>query len=193
MRVISGSKRGAALKAPEGLSTRPTTDRIKESLFNILAPDLKDCVFLDLFSGSGGMGIEALSRGGSLSVFVDKDKKALSCIKQNISKTGFEDKSLVLASDYKQALRTLAAKGIKADIIFADPPYYSDFIENILDEIEISGILNNEGLIVIEQAKDEPEVKSAGFFLYRIKDYGKTTKMSFFKKAGLKTEEEKEC
>lgn len=189
MRVIAGSKRGASLKAPEGLSTRPTTDRIKESLFNILTPFLKDGVFLDLFSGSGGIGIEALSRGARMSVFVDNDKRAQNCIKQNLSKTGFEKQALVLGTDFKTSLKTIAVRGIKFDVVFMDPPYYSDFIENILDEIEILGILNNEGIVVCEQAKDEPEVKSDGYILYRIKEYGKTTKMSFYKRACLSSEE----
>ena len=181
MRVISGSKRGSVLYAPEGLGTRPTTDRIKESLFNILMPMLSESCFLDLFAGSGAIGIEALSRGAQKAVFVDSDPKAVRIVKKNITKTGFEDSSLVLGMDHKRALKKLEDSGYRFDIIFMDPPYYSDFIENILDEIKNSGILNKEGIVVVEQAKDEPEIVTPGFSVFRIKDYGKTTKITFLR------------
>lgn len=186
MRVISGSKRGFKLKAPKGISTRPTTDRIKESLFNILSPVIRDCFFLDMFAGSGGIGIEALSRGAETAVFIDRGREALEVIKDNLSKTDFARKALVLGADWKTTLRQLKARGLKFDVIFMDPPYNSDFIENILDEIKILGILNKEGVIACEQASDEPEINKEGFEVFRIKTYGKTTRISF-----LTLEEEK--
>lgn len=181
MRVISGSKRGVRLVAPKGLDTRPTTDRIKESLFNILSPMLCECSFLDLFSGSGGIGIEALSRGAKKAVFVDKDRQALKAIEYNLEKTGFKDISTVIGADWKRAFTAFEQKNLSFDLIFMDPPYYSDFIENILDEIKKSGILNNDGIVVIEQAKDEEDIRISGFEVFRIKDYGKTTKMTFLR------------
>ncbi|MCD7778414.1 MAG: 16S rRNA (guanine(966)-N(2))-methyltransferase RsmD [Clostridiales bacterium] len=179
MRVISGSKKGLKLKAPKGLSTRPTTDRIKESLFNILSPVLRECRFLDMFAGSGGIGIEALSRGASEVFFIDRDREALEVIKDNIQKADFSRQAVVLGFDWKTALKHIENRGLKFDVIFMDPPYNSDFIENILDEIKNLGILNNEGIVVVEQAKDEPEIIKEGFKVYRVKDYGKTTKISF--------------
>lgn len=188
MRVISGSKRGVRLGSPKGLSTRPTTDRIKESLFNILSPALYGCSFLDLFAGSGSIGIEALSRGAREAVFVDKNRQALGVIKENIEKTNFSDKATVLGMDCFAAVKLLKEKGMKFDIIFMDPPYYSTFIQNILDETDFLDILNNEGIVVVEQAKDEAELDSEGLEVFRIKDYGRTTKMTF-----LKGVEEQKC
>lgn len=179
MRVISGSKKGLKLKAPKGLSTRPTTDRIKESLFNILSPVLRECRFLDMFAGSGGIGIEALSRGASEVFFIDRDREALKVIKDNIQKADFSRQAVVLGFDWKTALKHIENRGLKFDVIFMDPPYNSDFIENILDEIKNLGILNNEGIVVVKQAKDEPKIIKEGFKVYRVKDYGKTTKISF--------------
>ncbi|MCD8157780.1 MAG: 16S rRNA (guanine(966)-N(2))-methyltransferase RsmD, partial [Clostridiales bacterium] len=177
--VISGSKKGLKLKAPKGLSTRPTTDRIKESLFNILSPVLRECRFLDMFAGSGGIGIEALSRGASEVFFIDRDREALKVIKDNIQKADFSRQAVVLGFDWKTALKHIENRGLKFDVIFMDPPYNSDFIENILDEIKNLGILNNEGIVVVKQAKDEPKIIKEGFKVYRVKDYGKTTKISF--------------
>ncbi len=181
MRIISGEKRGFKLKAPDGLDTRPTTDRIKESLFNILSPMLYGCNFLDLFSGSGGIGIEALSRGAEKAVFVDRAEDAVKVINYNLTKTAYNERAVVIRQNYGSALKRLAAMGLKFDIIFMDPPYYSDFIEIILDEIKNLGILNNKGIIVVEQAKDESEIMKPGFDVFRIKEYGRTTKMSFIR------------
>ncbi len=181
MRIISGEKRGFKLKAPQGQNTRPTTDRIKESLFNILAPNLYGCTFLDLFSGSGGIGIEALSRGAESAVFVDRAKEAIDVINYNLEKTNYNKKALVIKQNFGPALKKIADMGLKFDIIFMDPPYYCDFIENILDEIKFLGILNNKGIIVVEQAKDESEIIKPEFEVFRVKEYGKTTKMSFIR------------
>ena len=128
MRVISGRCRGTHLEAPEGMNTRPTTDRIKETLFNMIAFDIPECEFLDLFSGSGAMAIEALSRGGKRAVLVEKDTKALACIEQNLEKTRLKAEAKVVASDVFEALKRL--EGEQFDIIFMDPPYA---LENILE------------------------------------------------------------
>ena len=110
MRVIAGSARRLTLKTIEGMDTRPTTDRIKETLFNILQPELLDCHFLDLFSGSGAIGIEALSRGAAKAVFVDNSKEALSCIRQNLEKTHLADRAIVIGQDCAGAIHALDAK-----------------------------------------------------------------------------------
>ena len=178
MRVISGCVRGHKLKAPEGLSTRPTTDRIKESLFNIINMDLYECRFLDLFSGSGGIGIEALSRGASKSVFVDSDKKSVDVIKDNLISTRLMEKASVLNCDVLTALKRLGQNKEKFDIIFLDPPYNMGLTEKALKMIVSEDLLEKDGYIIAEQAKEEPSLNINGLDVFRIKDY-KITKMTF--------------
>lgn len=127
MRVIAGSARRLVLKCPEGKHTRPTTDRIKETLFNILQGEIVDARFLDLFSGSGGIGIEALSRGAKQCVFVENEREAVTCIKQNLKTTRLSDQAQVMAMDVMQAIRRLDSLHEPFDIIFMDPPYHKDF------------------------------------------------------------------
>ena len=123
MRVIAGSARHLILKTVEGMDTRPTTDRIKETLFNMLQYQLAGCSFLDLFAGSGAIGIEALSRGASMAVFVEDAPRALACIRENLETTHLKDRALVLAMDVMGALKRLEADGKAFDLIFMDPPY----------------------------------------------------------------------
>lgn len=182
MRVISGSARGRKLKAPEGVTTRPTTDRIKESLFNIIAGDLYDCRFLDLFSGSGSMGIEALSRGAQKAVFVDNNKNSISVINENIRATRFEDKSLVLNLDISSAVSRLGNMGEKFDIIFMDPPYNRGFVESTLTYIIKADILSDDGYVIAEQSQEDKIPQIPGLEVFRVKDY-KITKMTFLSKA----------
>lgn len=181
MRVISGSARGLKLKAPEGLNTRPTTDRIKESLFNIIAADLYQCRFLDLFSGSGAIGIEALSRGAKKAVLVDSDVKSAAVIKHNLKAARVEDRAEVFNCDIIKALSCLKDRGEKFDIIFMDPPYNRDFINKTLEYIAEANILDDEGYIIAEQSKEDSEPKIRGLSVFRTKDY-KITKMTFLEK-----------
>lgn len=178
MRVISGSAKGRKLKAPEGLTTRPTTDRIKESLFNIIAGDLYECRFLDLFSGSGGMGIEALSRGAQKAVFVDNNKNSVYVIKENIKATRFEGRAKVLNRDVSSAILMLGSLGEKFDIIFMDPPYNRGFVESTLTYIVKAGILADDGYIIAEQSQEDKIPDVQGLEVFRVKDY-KITKMTF--------------
>lgn len=179
MRVIAGTARRLILKTPKGMNTRPTTDRIKETLFNILSPDIPGSRFLDLFSGSGGIGIEALSRGAKEAVFVEIDKAALSCIKDNIAHTRFEDRSRVIATDALSAIRKLSGTGT-FDLIFMDPPYSTDLIEKVLYAISMSDVVDNNTLIVCEAdiKKDFDFAKDLGFNIDRVKEY-KTNKHVF--------------
>lgn len=179
MRVISGSARGHKLKAPKGLTTRPTTDRIKESLFNILAPDIYGCRFLDLFSGSGAIGIEALSRGAERAVFVDSDKNSLSVIKDNIKAVRLDSKAEVLGCDVRTAVMRLGRDKVLFDIIFMDPPYKKGYTQDTLTYIAEEKILAPDGYIVAEISSEEEIPSPCGLELKRIKDY-KTTKMVFF-------------
>ncbi len=183
MRVISGSARGRKLKAPEGLTTRPTTDRIKESLFNIIAGDLYECRFLDLFSGSGGMGIEALSRGAEKAVFVDNNRNSISVINDNIKAVRFEDRAEVLNCDISSAVTRLGNRGEKFDIIFMDPPYNKGFVESTLTYIVKADILADDGYIIAEQSQEDKIPDVRGLEVFRVKDY-KITKMTFLSAAG---------
>ena len=150
MRVIAGKARRTLLKAPEGLETRPTTDRIKETLFNILSRYLIDCDFLDLFSGSGAIGIEALSRGASYAVFADTNKNACDCIRANIKATHFEDKSIILHKDAVSVIHAMEVAGKVFDIIFMDPPYDCGLEKEVLKALENSSIIYQNTIIIIE-------------------------------------------
>ncbi len=150
MRVIAGKARRTLLKTPEGLETRPTTDRTKETLFNILNPYLADCDFLDLFSGSGAIGIEALSRGASFAVFADISKAACDCIRSNIKATHFEGNSVILQKDALSVIRAMEVEGKAFDIIFMDPPYDHEFEKEILKALDKSTIVYHNTIIVVE-------------------------------------------
>lgn len=154
MRVIAGTARRRNLVCPSGDNTRPTTDRIKETLFNILQTEVPDARFLDLFSGSGGIGIEALSRGSSQCVFVENGREAVNCIKTNLKNTGFTDRSQVMAMDVMQALRRLDTLHQPFDIIFMDPPYRKDFEVKVIPFLLQSSLAQEGTLIIAETALD---------------------------------------
>ena len=147
MRVISGCVRGLKLVSPEGESTRPTLDRVKEAVFNITAPYLCDSVILDLFAGSGALGIEALSRGAKKVYFIDNSSDAIKCVKQNISNGKFLDSSVVIKAD---AASFLSECKEKFDIIFIDPPYSKNMYFSTLSLIQKNDCLSDNGLIIIE-------------------------------------------
>lgn len=149
MRVISGNNRGMQLLAPEGMDTRPTQDRIKETLFNMIAFDIPDSVFLDLFAGSGQMGIEALSRDAKHCVFVDNNAAAVAVIKENINDCKLTAESRVLNMDSLDYLKV--AKG-QFDIVLLDPPYNKGIIEKVLDNIDAH--LSDRAIVVCEHEKE---------------------------------------
>jgi len=148
MRVISGKARGTTLKTPDGLKTRPTTDRVKEAMFSIIQFDLPNARVLDLFAGSGQLGIEAISRGAKNAVFVDLQDSACSLVRSNLNKTHFEQYAQVIKSDYLSFLKMTSEK---FDIIFLDPPYAEVFLENSLKMITEIDILQTNGIIVTER------------------------------------------
>ena len=171
MRVVAGSARSVNLVTPSGPHTRPTTDRIKETLFNIIQGDVPGSRFLDLFAGSGGVGIEALSRGADHAVFVDSDSQAIRCIKANLAHTHLDRNADVLAMDAGRALNRLAASKEGFDIIFVDPPYESDY-EMILRAISRSGVLLPDGIIIAEMDADRAlDLSGTGLEVYREKEY----------------------
>lgn len=158
MRVISGKARGTKLGSIESLSTRPTLDRVKESLFNIIQNNLKGAVILDLFAGSGQLGIEALSRGADKAYLCDINRDAVKMIKQNLEKTKLKDKAVVINEDYKKALRILNTNE-KFDIIFIDPPYKEDIaVDSIIDIIHESRLKEN-GIMIIETDEIERDLR----------------------------------
>lgn len=182
MRIISGTARSLPLKSIEGRDTRPTTDRIKETLFNILQPEIVGSSFLDLFAGSGQIGLEALSRGADHAVFVENNKKACACIEENIRFTRFEKSSRLLAMEVLSALRSLEGTDT-FDFIFMDPPYRSGLEQEVLAYLSSSRLPAKDGMILIEAALDTDlsYVEEFGFAVVREKKY-KTNKHIFVSK-----------
>ena len=180
MRVIAGTARSLPLKTPEGMDTRPTTDRIKETLFNMLQTRIAGSIFVDLFSGSGGIGIEALSRGAGKAYFVEYDKKALTCIKDNLNFTKFTDKACVIPADVCSCLDRISEK---ADIIFMDPPYESGLDVEVLRLLKSAGCIMEDTLIIVEAAlhREVEEYEKLGYFVEKEKKY-KTNKHVFLYK-----------
>lgn len=173
MRIISGTMRGTKLFTLEGLNTRPTLDRVKEALFSKINYDLEDAVVLDLFSGSGALALESLSRGAKISVICDSSRDAIKIIKQNIQKTKTEDKTIVLNCDYKKALEKISNDKMKFDIIFLDPPYKTNFAEDAAKQIVEKNLLNENGIIILETDEKEKVLNNLDTNLLEIKDIKK--------------------
>ena len=150
MRVIAGKARRLILKSTPGFDTRPTSDKIKETLFNILQPDILGSSFLDLFSGSGGIGIEALSRGASYCVFVENSQKALKCIRDNLDHTHLADNAVVLGKNVLSAIHELALRKCSFDIVYLDPPYKAGYEEETLKALALSGVIRPDTQVILE-------------------------------------------
>ena len=185
MRVIAGSARRLLLKAPDVMDTRPTADRVKESLFNMLNPDLYGCAFLDLFSGSGAIGIEALSRGAQRAVLVDASMECAGIIKQNLEVTKLGENAEIINEDVYAAIERLGRRGDKFDIIFMDPPYAAGYYVPVMEAIKKADILAAEGYIVAESAKGVDFTAAEGFKIFKERKCGPAV-MNF-----LNLEEEK--
>lgn len=187
MRVIAGTARRLQLKTLDGFETRPTTDRIKETLFNMLTPYLYDCIFLDLFAGSGGIGIEALSRGAMKAYFVDNNLNAIACIKENLKHTRLFQKGETMPVDVLTALKRLEGNQ-QFDFIFMDPPYGKGLEREALEYLAGSELLAEEGVIIVEAARETEfdYLDSLGFTAIKTKIY-KTNKHVFIEPKGRKT------
>lgn len=184
MRVIAGTARRLLLKTIDSMDTRPTTDRIKETLFNMLQFEVPGIDFLDLFSGSGGIGIEALSRGSRRAVFVENNPKAVACIQENIEHCRFEDRSLLMSSDYMSALNRLNGKGYHFGVVFMDPPYNKGFERKAMELMHDADYVDDNTLFVIEADINDDiaeDITKMGYELQKEKTY-KTNKHVFFKK-----------
>lgn len=181
MRVIAGTARSLRLKTPDGTDTRPTTDRIKETLFNMLQPYLSGALFVDLFSGSGGIGIEALSRGARHAYFVENEKRALTCIQENLQFTHLANQATVLKTDVLSAIYGIHEK--EADLVFMDPPYDCGHEARVLATLRELPWVTENTLIVIETSlrTDVSFLEKQGFFMEKEKRY-KTNRHIFCRK-----------
>lgn len=178
MRIISGSAKGRLLKSPKGMLTRPTLDRTRESLFNVLAfSGIEGSSVLDIFAGTGALGLEALSRGAACGVFIDHYTRSL--IEQNAAQCGFANQAEVLCMEYDKALARL--QGRKFHFIFADPPYNQNLVNNTIVLICQYGLLAPDGLILMEHSHNEEIPGSPLYEIIREKSYGKDTRISFIR------------
>lgn len=173
MRVIAGKARSLPLKTIDGPETRPTTDRIKETLFNMLQMDVPGCRFLDLYAGSGAIGIEALSRGARQSVFVEHNPKAAQCIRENLEFTKLADRAVVMNTEVLTALQRLKGKNDVFDIVFMDPPYQDGVEPEVLRLLKDAGIADAGTLVVIEASLDNRFLwlEESGYHMVRAKKY----------------------
>lgn len=179
MRVISGALKGKRLLSPKGLDTRPTADRLKETLFNIVQGRIYESKFLDIFSGTGSIGIEALSRGAKKVVFIDSSHECGELIKKNLAGTAVLSKADIITANFTNALNRLGNKSEKFDIIFLDPPYYNELTEKTLIAIIENNLLEKGGIIISEQGSKDPVLDFDKLCVYDIRDY-KTTKFVFY-------------
>lgn len=183
MRVIAGVARSLPLKTPGGTKTRPTTDRIKETLFNMLQSRIAGAIFVDMFSGSGGIGIEALSRGAAKAYFIENDPKALACIRENLQFTKLDKSGMIINTD---ACASIARIEEVADILFMDPPYDSGQDVAVLQLLSHASCIDEETLIIVEAAlnKESSSYEAYGFQVIREKEY-KTNKHVFLKRGEI--------
>lgn len=173
MRVIAGTARGIKLKAPKGFAVRPTADRVKEALFSILGSRVVDALFIDLFAGSGAVGIEALSRGARFCIFVDNKKVNMQLIKENLAKTRLAENTKLILADAQRATINLALENITADLIYLDPPYKTADLSSLVQAIFAQGIIAGTGLLVVEHASINQQW-AQDFVNIRQKKYGDT-------------------
>lgn len=189
MRIISGKAKGTKLYTLEGSNTRPTLDRVKESIFNIIQEEIQESKVLDLFAGSGAIGLEMLSRGAKKAVLCDNSAEAIKIIKKNTEKTHMEEKTEIYQTDYKKCIEKI--KKEKFDIIYIDPPYKTDLISKSLQEIIKKDIITKESLIIIETDEEEKVKKEIEKLELEITDerkYGRA-KIIFLRKKAHNREE----
>jgi 16S rRNA (guanine(966)-N(2))-methyltransferase RsmD len=185
MRVISGIAKGVSFFSPRGTKTRPTSDFVKESLFNIIRDDVRGARFLDLFAGTGAIGIEALSRGASAVAFVDISQKCVDLVLRNLEKTRLGAAATVIKGDALLVLKKL--EGQKYDVIFLDPPYFVDFVPfvvKVLHEICARDILEDSGYIILEMSKATVMPEIDGLDIFDVREYS-GTRLVFMEKADV--------
>lgn len=184
MRVISGSAKGVRLETLDGDNTRPTLDRVKEALFNIIQNKLIDAKILDLFAGSGALGIESISRGAKQAVFCDKSYKAIQIINRNLEKSKVLEKSIIIQKDFLKSLQKL--KEEKFDVVFLDPPYKENLSVLAVEKIIELDILKEDGIIIIEtddEKREQEQLKNTNVNVYDLRKYGRV-KLLFLNRKG---------
>ena len=170
MRIIAGELKGRRLVTPADNRVRPTTDKVKEAVFSMISAYLPDSVVVDLFAGTGNLGLEAISRGAKRAYFIDRDRASIAMVRENVKYCKVEDRSVIIWSDYVAGLKKI---NDKVDVIFLDPPYVAGFIDKCLEAVAESDILLEDGIIVAEHsAKDEVTETAGGFVKVKSKRYG---------------------
>ncbi len=170
MRIITGEYKGRRLETPKDNSVRPTSDKVKEAIFSIIAFDVAESVCVDLFAGTGNLGLEALSRGAKRCYFGDKSRESIALVRRNVNSCGAQEKSIILLGEYQKVLSSLKEQ---ADLFFLDPPYRKGLMIDCIEKIAQGGLLRQNGLIVAEHSKDEvlPDIIS-GFSKLKERKYG---------------------
>lgn len=175
MRIITGIAKGMKLTAPHGLSVRPTTDRVKESIFNILSSKIVDSQVLDLFSGTGNLGLEAVSRGAAQAVLVDKSPTSIAAIKKNARNTKLIENTEIIKLDVLTAINQLTAVNRQFDLIFCDPPYNQGFVQAVLQKVnEKAQLLSDNGVLIMEHSGHEEVSVGDSLIILRTQRYGET-------------------
>lgn len=173
MRIIGGSKRGAKIQALQGRETRPTLDRVRENIFNIIQNQIGDATVLDLFAGSGALGCEAISRGAEWVLFNDSNREAIAMVKENTQKLGFEKQAVLWQLDWRTALKKLLHDGTKFDIVLLDAPYHNEYMKECIQECH--KVLTKDGIIVVEHDENMvfAEVTPRKYGKVRVSVFGK--------------------
>ncbi|NPV25851.1 MAG: 16S rRNA (guanine(966)-N(2))-methyltransferase RsmD [Firmicutes bacterium] len=185
MRIITGTAKGHRLKSLKGQQTRPTADRVKEAVFNVLNPVIAGSHFLDLFAGTGNVGIEALSRGAEYAIFIDENPAACQVIKENLEKTRLLDRAEVYRQDARRAIEILSRRGKQFTLIFVDPPYRQGLVEPVLRLIDQNNLLVQAGWIIVESGANEQLPETVGrLSLFRRATYG-DTRISYYQLGGV--------
>ena len=188
MRIITGEYRGRRLESPAGYDVRPTSDKVKEAVFNIIMNEVWDATCVDLFAGTGNLGLEALSRGAKKCYFGDNSRESINLIRNNVKMCRAEDKSVIIAGDYSKILGRINEK---VDIFFLDPPYKDGLYENCLEIIDSLDLLSEEGIIVAEHGVRDYVPETVGSLeIIKERKYGKIMVTIYAKKSEVHTEEE---
>jgi len=175
MRITAGTAKGHKLITPKFKGVRPTTEMVKEALFNVLAPYITEATFLDLFAGIGNVGLEALSRGAKKVYFVDNNPKCIRLIKENAIALKFSDNAGIILMDALESIEFFKRKRVDFDIIFMDPPYELDYVSRVVHAVITSNILKEEGILVVQRSKREIlTLNNSEGYIYKEKSYGDT-------------------
>ena len=188
MRIISGTARGRTIVAPAGDRTRPTQDKVRESLFNIIRWDVMDARVLDLFAGTGALSLESLSRGAKSAVMIDTDRAAGEAIKKNIAACRMEDRARLIVRDYRQAIDQLASEGAQFDVAFLDPPYRMENTGEMCAALYDKGLLAKAFLLVVEHKRGLAPLVDERFEAFDQRDYG-DTQITFIRSAARAEDE----